>query len=192
MHKIRTLFLSWDIEKWSLIALRCAAMREVAASRATVPNSWSCWSCWLEQCFDFMHNLSGRFLSRVVLGGSEKERKGGRNGRTIACDVCLSPGPRAARAFACALRPLTIYAWRLNGEHMHSNAHTVDLDHDEDRYPTRNEQTTTCRSCREVLSEQEVNHFCIEKERKQDEEENERGRDRERRLGAANLKCVSG
>ena len=34
MHKIRTLFLSWDIEKSSLIALRCAAMREVAASRA--------------------------------------------------------------------------------------------------------------------------------------------------------------
>ena len=39
MHKIRTLFLSWDIEKSSLIALRCAAMREVAASRATVPIS---------------------------------------------------------------------------------------------------------------------------------------------------------
>ena len=39
MHKIRTLFLSWDIEKSSLIALRCAATREVlvAASRATVP-----------------------------------------------------------------------------------------------------------------------------------------------------------
>ena len=37
MHKIRTLFLSWDIEKSSLIALRCAAMREVAAGRATVP-----------------------------------------------------------------------------------------------------------------------------------------------------------
>ena len=37
MHKIRTLFLSWDIDikKSSLIALRCAAMREVAASRAT-------------------------------------------------------------------------------------------------------------------------------------------------------------
>ena len=32
MHKIRTLFLSWDIEKSSLIALRCAAMRQVAAS----------------------------------------------------------------------------------------------------------------------------------------------------------------
>ena len=78
--------------------------------------------------------------------------------------------------------------WRLNGEH--SNGHTVDLDHDDD--PTRNEQTTTCRSCREVLSEQEVYHFCIEKERKQDEEENERGRDRERRLGAANPKGVSG
>ena len=40
MHKIKTLFLSWDIEKSSLIALRCAAMREVAASRATVPISW--------------------------------------------------------------------------------------------------------------------------------------------------------
>ena len=39
MHKIRTLFLSWDIEKSSLIALRCAAMREVAAGRATVPIS---------------------------------------------------------------------------------------------------------------------------------------------------------
>ena len=39
MHKIRTLFLSWEIEKSSLIALRCAAMREVAASRATVPIS---------------------------------------------------------------------------------------------------------------------------------------------------------
>ena len=39
MHKIRTLFLSWDIEKSSLIALRCAAMREVVASRATVPIS---------------------------------------------------------------------------------------------------------------------------------------------------------
>ena len=39
MHKIRTLFLSWDIEKSSLIALRCAAMRKVAASRATVPIS---------------------------------------------------------------------------------------------------------------------------------------------------------
>ena len=40
MHKIRTLFLSWDIEKSSLIALRCATMREVvAASRATVPIS---------------------------------------------------------------------------------------------------------------------------------------------------------
>ena len=34
MHKIRTLFLSWDIEKSSLIALRCAAMRKVAAGRA--------------------------------------------------------------------------------------------------------------------------------------------------------------
>ena len=32
----------------------------------------------------------------VELGGSEKERKGGRNGHTIACDVCLSPGSRAA------------------------------------------------------------------------------------------------
>ena len=39
MHKIRTLFLSWDIKKSSLIALRCAAMREVAASRDTVPIS---------------------------------------------------------------------------------------------------------------------------------------------------------
>ena len=39
MHKIRTLFLSWGIEKSSLIALWCAAMREVAASRATVPIS---------------------------------------------------------------------------------------------------------------------------------------------------------
>ena len=46
MHKIRTLFLSWDIEKSSLIALRCAAMREVAASRATVPISCQSWSCW--------------------------------------------------------------------------------------------------------------------------------------------------
>ena len=71
MHKFRTLFLSWDIEKSSLIALRCAAMREVAASRATVPISWSCWY-WVimrdkEQSFDFMHNISGRFfLARVV------------------------------------------------------------------------------------------------------------------------------
>ena len=39
MHKIKTLFLSWDIKKSSLIALRCAAMRGVAASRATVPIS---------------------------------------------------------------------------------------------------------------------------------------------------------
>ena len=28
------------------IKLRCAAMPEVAACRATVPISWSCWSCW--------------------------------------------------------------------------------------------------------------------------------------------------
>ena len=33
-------------------------------------------------------------------------------------------------------------------------------------------------------------HFCIEKERKKDEEQNERGRDRERRLRAANLKSL--
>ena len=39
MHKIRTLFLSWDIEKSSLIALRCAVTREVAAGRATVCQS---------------------------------------------------------------------------------------------------------------------------------------------------------
>ena len=53
MHKIRTLFLSWDIEKWSLIALRCAAMREVATSRATVPISWSCWYCVIRTVFWF-------------------------------------------------------------------------------------------------------------------------------------------
>ena len=53
MHKIRTLFLSWDIEKSSLIALRCAAMREVAASRATVPISWSCWYCVIRTVFWF-------------------------------------------------------------------------------------------------------------------------------------------
>ena len=37
MHKIRTLFLSRDIEKSSLIALWCAVMREVAASRDSAP-----------------------------------------------------------------------------------------------------------------------------------------------------------
>ena len=39
VHKIRTLFLSWDIEKSSLIALG-AAMRKVAAIRATMPILW--------------------------------------------------------------------------------------------------------------------------------------------------------
>ena len=53
MHKIRTLFLSWGIEKSSLIALWCAAMREVAASRATVPISWSCWYCVIRTVFWF-------------------------------------------------------------------------------------------------------------------------------------------
>ena len=53
MHKIRTLFLSWYIEKSSLIALRCAAMREVAASRATVPIFWSCWYCVIRTVFWF-------------------------------------------------------------------------------------------------------------------------------------------
>ena len=53
MHKIRTLFLSRDIEKSSLTALRCAAMREVAASRATVPISWSCWYCVIRTVFWF-------------------------------------------------------------------------------------------------------------------------------------------
>ena len=38
MYKIRTLFLSWDIEKPSLIALRCSD----AWSGATVPISWYC------------------------------------------------------------------------------------------------------------------------------------------------------
>ena len=42
MLKIRTLFLSWDIEKSSLIALRCAAMHKATASRATVPIPWYC------------------------------------------------------------------------------------------------------------------------------------------------------
>ena len=86
--------------------------------------------------------------SCLPLGGSEKERKGGRNGRTIACDVCLSPGPRAAWALEPSHAHYAHWPWRLNGEH--SNAHTVDLDHDDD--PRRNEQTTTCRSCRKVLS----------------------------------------
>ena len=53
MHKIRTLFLSWDIKKSSLIAPRCAAMREVAASRANVPISWSCWYCVIRTVFWF-------------------------------------------------------------------------------------------------------------------------------------------
>ena len=39
MHEIRTLFLPSDNEKSSMIGLRCAAMREVAASRANVPIS---------------------------------------------------------------------------------------------------------------------------------------------------------
>ena len=38
MHKIRTLFLSWDIKKSSLIALRCSD----AQSRATMLISWYC------------------------------------------------------------------------------------------------------------------------------------------------------
>ena len=39
-----------------------AAMREVAASRATVPISWSVWYCVIRTVFDFIHNLSGRFF----------------------------------------------------------------------------------------------------------------------------------
>ena len=69
MHKVRTLFLSRDIEKSSLITLRCAAwaMREVAASRATVPISWSCWlrdkNSVLILCIIV---VAGFFLARVV------------------------------------------------------------------------------------------------------------------------------
>ena len=59
MHKTRTLFLSRDIKKWSF----GAAMREVAASRATVPISWY---SVIRTVFWFYAYPSGCFLAKVV------------------------------------------------------------------------------------------------------------------------------
>ena len=49
----------------------------------------------MDKNFSLPTQLGEIFLRLSCLGGSEKERKGGRNAALVSpCDVCLSPGSR--------------------------------------------------------------------------------------------------